>query len=165
MAQVQRYAYVNGTEIQGQTELRYQTPSTRAAGLPKPNTGSLVSRHYRCRHRQILVLLAHFAIAITETRLLLQAKCSLLSRDTGWYNLVSKIEPHIMPSREDQETGKRLRQYRLNAGLTQAALAEKSGIEANTIARLESGEHTPAHTTLKKLSQALIITISDILGY
>ncbi len=70
-----------------------------------------------------------------------------------------------MPDPNDKETGRRLRQFRSDAGLTQVGLAEKSGVDANTIARLERGEHTPSHQTLKRLAEALRVTISDILGY
>ena len=70
-----------------------------------------------------------------------------------------------MPEPQDTQIGLRMRQYRRNARLTQAELAEKTGIHVNTIARLERGEHTPSHPTLKKLAEALGVSISDILGY
>lgn len=70
-----------------------------------------------------------------------------------------------MPESNDKETGRRLRQFRREAGLTQVGLAEKSGVDPNTIARLERGEHTPSHPTLKRLAEALRVTISDLLGY
>lgn len=45
--------------------------------------------------------------------------------------------------------GKQLRHYRLQAGLTQAGLAAKLGVTANTVARWERGEVTiPALLTL-----------------
>lgn len=70
-----------------------------------------------------------------------------------------------MPTTNDKDAGRRLRKCRLDAGLTQVGLAERSGIDANTIARLERGEHSPSHPTLKRLAEALGVTISDILGY
>jgi transcriptional regulator with XRE-family HTH domain len=70
-----------------------------------------------------------------------------------------------MPDPQDKQTGLRMRQFRRNAGLTQAQLAEKTGIHVNTIARLERGKHTPSHPTLRKLAEVLGVTVSDILGY
>ena len=70
-----------------------------------------------------------------------------------------------MPESADKHAGQRLRTLRLKAGLTQVALAESSGVDANTIARLERGEHTPSNPTLKKLAEALGVKVSDILGY
>ena len=70
-----------------------------------------------------------------------------------------------MPEAEDKEVGQRLRLLREDAKLTQVGLAEKSGVDANTIARLERGEHTPSQSSLRKLATALKVTVSDILGY
>lgn len=51
--------------------------------------------------------------------------------------------------------GEKLRELREHAGLTQAALGEKAGTAANTIARLERGEHEPTWPMVLKLAQAL----------
>ena len=70
-----------------------------------------------------------------------------------------------MPDDNDKETGKRLKQLRTEAGFTQSGLSAESGVDANTIARLERGEHTPTNPTLRKLAAALGVKVSDILGY
>lgn len=69
-----------------------------------------------------------------------------------------------MSDQSDKETGNRIVKYRRALGLSQAALDEKSGVPANTIARLERGEHTATTPTLKKLARALNVTLSDLIG-
>jgi len=70
-----------------------------------------------------------------------------------------------MTDKKSKEIGKRLRQLRKDAELTQASLGEKSGVPANTIARLERGEHRISEDTMEKLAKALKTTSSAILGY
>ena len=64
-----------------------------------------------------------------------------------------------------EKIGKRLRQFRKDAELTQASLSDKSGVPANTIARLERGDHQISQDTMEKLAKALKTTASAILGY
>lgn len=59
---------------------------------------------------------------------------------------------------------KRIKQYRIKSGLTQAALGEKAKVDRNTIARLERGKHQPSLPTAKKLAEAFGVTVTDILG-
>jgi transcriptional regulator with XRE-family HTH domain len=61
-----------------------------------------------------------------------------------------------------KQTGKRVRSFREDAGLTQAALHEKANVPTNTIARLERGEHTATTPTLKKIASALGVTLNDL---
>lgn len=61
--------------------------------------------------------------------------------------------------------GKRLKKLRLEKGLTQAKLAEKAGLHTNSYAKIERGLRTPTNETIKKLSKALGVTATDILGY
>mgnify|MGYP001575324534 CR=1 FL=1 len=70
-----------------------------------------------------------------------------------------------MIDKKSKEIGKRLRQLRKDAELTQASLSGKSGVPANTIARLERGEHRISQDTMEKLAKALNTTASAILGY
>ena len=46
-------------------------------------------------------------------------------------------------------------QRRLKAGLSQAALAERAGIHAETLSRIETGKHRPQAATRERLEQAL----------
>jgi transcriptional regulator with XRE-family HTH domain len=59
--------------------------------------------------------------------------------------------------------GKKLKDKRFRAGLTQQQLADKSGLTQTTVARVERDMVEPEVTTVRKLSQALGITISDLL--
>jgi DNA-binding XRE family transcriptional regulator len=53
----------------------------------------------------------------------------------------------------------RIRELRVNANLTQAALAELSGLPQSYINRLESGSISPSRIVLEKLAKALKIDI------
>ena len=52
-------------------------------------------------------------------------------------------------------TGDKLRALRIENALTQRELADKAGMTANTVARLERNEKEPHMTTARKLTQAL----------
>jgi transcriptional regulator with XRE-family HTH domain len=53
-------------------------------------------------------------------------------------------------------TGEKLKRERRGEGLTQAELAERSGVAQSTIAQIEGGSRpTPHPRTLKKLAEAL----------
>ncbi|HXT38012.1 MAG TPA: tetratricopeptide repeat protein, partial [Chloroflexota bacterium] len=51
--------------------------------------------------------------------------------------------------------GDRLKEYRLAAGLTQEALAERAGVSARNIQNLERGENKPLKDTARRLAEAL----------
>jgi transcriptional regulator with XRE-family HTH domain len=67
-----------------------------------------------------------------------------------------------MSSASNKATGKRIRGFRVDAGLTQLELKQASGVHENTIARLERGEHTATTPVLKKLAKALGVTLDDL---
>src|SRR5262249_39725681 len=48
-----------------------------------------------------------------------------------------------------------LRQYRIAAGLTQEALAERAGLGTRSVQHLESGENLPHRETLERLASSL----------
>jgi DNA-binding XRE family transcriptional regulator len=58
--------------------------------------------------------------------------------------------------------GKRVRELRKEAGVTQEQLAEKSGLPQPHISRIENGEVSPTRFTLEKIAKALGKTIGDI---
>lgn len=60
--------------------------------------------------------------------------------------------------------GRRLRELRLAAGLTQAELARRTGIHRPNIARVEAGRHTPSLETLARLAQAIGISTTRVLS-
>jgi transcriptional regulator with XRE-family HTH domain len=59
--------------------------------------------------------------------------------------------------------GKRLKDQRFRAGLTQEELALKAGTTQTTVARIERDAVQPEVTTVRKLAAALGITIADLL--
>ena len=62
-----------------------------------------------------------------------------------------------------QTLGKRIRQLRKSAGMTQQALASAADIGRVTLVRIESGEQTPKYKTLSAIAQVLKKTIGEIL--
>lgn len=60
--------------------------------------------------------------------------------------------------------GKRLRQLRDRAGLTQVELAMKAGINAMACSRIERGAVQPTVATLQSLAKALDVTVDDMLA-
>jgi DNA-binding XRE family transcriptional regulator len=53
------------------------------------------------------------------------------------------------------EVAKKVIQYRIDHGLTQAELARQLGMRQPHVARLEAGDHEPSLTTLRRLAQRL----------
>jgi transcriptional regulator with XRE-family HTH domain len=60
-----------------------------------------------------------------------------------------------MSTGEEETFGARLRRLRLRDGLTQTDLAERAGITASTVLRLENDQHPPLPSTVRKLARAL----------
>ncbi|MBL3552697.1 helix-turn-helix transcriptional regulator [Rhodovulum sulfidophilum] len=56
-----------------------------------------------------------------------------------------------------------VRVYRDLRGLTQAALAEKAGINRVIVAELETGRKQGSAQTLKKIADALGVTVDDLI--
>ena len=65
---------------------------------------------------------------------------------------------------DGERLGKRLRQLRLEAGLTQAELARRTGIHRPNIARVEAGRHTPSLETLSRLATAIGVPATRVLS-
>lgn len=61
----------------------------------------------------------------------------------------------------DSTFGERLKELREAAGLSQYALAKKSGVTGQAISKLEKGESEPSWLTVRKLARALGVTVSD----
>ena len=56
----------------------------------------------------------------------------------------------------------RLKRFRANRKMSQAALAEKSGVSREYIARLELGQQDPTLGTMQKLAKALKVTVGAL---
>jgi transcriptional regulator with XRE-family HTH domain len=59
---------------------------------------------------------------------------------------------------------KRMKERRQVLGLSQEALADRSGLSSNFIARIEIGDKTPSLSTLVKLADALGMSVTDLLA-
>jgi DNA-binding XRE family transcriptional regulator len=68
------------------------------------------------------------------------------------------------PEVDGVKLGKRIRELRLAAGLTQAELARRTGIHRPNIARVEAGRHTPSLETLARLATAIGVPTTRVLG-
>jgi DNA-binding XRE family transcriptional regulator len=66
--------------------------------------------------------------------------------------------------RRDMPFLARLRELRLRAGLTQADLADMTGLGRTTINRLENGDPNSRPTTQRKLARALHVKVTDLWG-
>lgn len=60
--------------------------------------------------------------------------------------------------------GRNLAGYRKALGLTQEQLAQRLGVEPETISRFERGATAPSLATLEKIAALLQVRISDLLG-
>lgn len=60
--------------------------------------------------------------------------------------------------------GKNISERRKHLGWTQEQVAERVGVDAETISRFERGANLPALLTLEKLSTALRLPIGDLLS-
>jgi transcriptional regulator with XRE-family HTH domain len=64
-----------------------------------------------------------------------------------------------------QKLGKRLRQFRLEANLSQEKLAIATGLSQTYLSGVESGKRNPSYKTLDKIAKALAISVSDITNF
>lgn len=67
-------------------------------------------------------------------------------------------------SKELIDLGNRIRDYRLEAHLSQEMLAEKAGISANTVSRIEGGQTAMSIETFRKLIRILGVDANVLLG-
>jgi DNA-binding XRE family transcriptional regulator len=68
------------------------------------------------------------------------------------------------PTMADQTFGERLKALREQAGLTQAALAERVGMNRFSIAKLEQGLYGPSWATVQSLARALAVNCTAFEG-
>ena len=66
-------------------------------------------------------------------------------------------------ARGRRTVGRRIRNFRRSAGLTQVALARSAGIGRVTLVRLEKGEQTPRYKTLEAIAEALRVRVAELL--
>lgn len=61
--------------------------------------------------------------------------------------------------------GEIMREHRLRVGLTQKALAERSGVSRVALNRLENGTHQGGIVTIELLADTLGISIDEYIGH
>lgn len=66
--------------------------------------------------------------------------------------------------KDDKPFGKRLRETRVAAGLSQSDLEELSGIPKARLSRYENGHVVPSIQTLERLAEALHVSEATLLG-
>lgn len=70
-----------------------------------------------------------------------------------------------MTDKTSKKIAQKLKQVRLQKGLSQAGLAEKSGINSNYYAKIERSEIKPSVEILEKIIKALGVKSSDIFPF
>lgn len=88
----------------------------------------------------------------------LQLPLSRFESESG--SLWGLLCPPLKPS--PLELGKAFRSWRETAGLTQAAVAAKSGIGVSYISNVEQGKSNPTFTTSARLAEAIGVPYSNI---
>lgn len=63
-----------------------------------------------------------------------------------------------------QRLSRNISSRRRTLGLTQAALAERLGVDTETLSRFERGKHVPSLATLEKLAGLLMTTVGELLA-
>lgn len=59
----------------------------------------------------------------------------------------------------------RIKELRIRQGLSQDELASQSGLSLRTIQRIENGESDPRGDTLKRLAQALHVSMDELIDW
>lgn len=70
-----------------------------------------------------------------------------------------------MTDKTSKQIAAKLKQVRLQKGLSQVGVAEKAGISTNYYARVERAEVKPSVEILEKIIKALKVKSSDILPF
>jgi XRE family transcriptional regulator, regulator of sulfur utilization len=64
-----------------------------------------------------------------------------------------------------EKLGKNIKKARKKAGITQNELAEKVGVHASYISRIERGVVNPSYEVVESIAKALKVKSSDILPF
>lgn len=65
---------------------------------------------------------------------------------------------------QEEELGKRIKEYRISKGITLQELADKTGLTKGYLSKIEKAKKAPPVSTLLTLAKGLNIGISDIFG-
>lgn len=64
-----------------------------------------------------------------------------------------------------QKLGKKIKQLRFDAGLTQEKLGELTGLDRTYISGIERGVRNPSIRNIEKLAKALKVKVSDLIDF
>ena len=78
-------------------------------------------------------------------------------------NIGVSEETKIQKKIHSENLGQRVRQFRVDKGLTQNALAELSGLSHSALSKIENNQLSPTFETILKIISGLNIDISDLL--
>ena|ERR1043165_9054507 len=67
-------------------------------------------------------------------------------------------------TQNSSDFGDRLRKTREGKGLSQAELAEKSGLQPSAVSHFEAGRRSPSFDNLRALADALAVSTDHLLG-
>ena len=84
-----------------------------------------------------------------------------VARGVGYGLCKMGVEPRLTATSRSAalpELGRNLRRVRTAAGLTQTALAKRSGMDRSYVSDLEAGQRNPTALTLKRLAKVLGVT-------
>lgn len=93
------------------------------------------------------------------------AQCAAAGQYTAQDDQVSNIVHKDNPQRASvlQHVSQNVRGLRHGAGLSQTALAEKSGVSRRMLVAIEGGEKNVSLTTLDRVAEALDVAFSDLI--
>ena len=85
------------------------------------------------------------------------------SRGTIWNRIHEgpHLEQMLADARKDERSG--LRQYRVQADLTQTELAQRLGVRQSTVSQWENGISIPSAMRFVQLANVLDVPVSDLL--
>jgi transcriptional regulator with XRE-family HTH domain len=76
--------------------------------------------------------------------------------------VAGNLPPVPSPLPTDPALARALRRLREERGLAQEALAFASGVSTGTIARIETGQSSPAWTTVRALARGMGVTLVEL---
>jgi transcriptional regulator with XRE-family HTH domain len=128
----------------------------RPAGKPTALHVKVISR-YR-RGQSVNQIAAE--VGLSHRRINTILRRNHVARRPGRQNLFR----HDMSQEDRQSLAGRVKELREAAGLTQAGLASRTGLSAETISVLEHAQTTPTRKTMNAVAKALKVKPEDLLG-
>jgi DNA-binding XRE family transcriptional regulator len=106
-------------------------------------------------------LLRQYMLVLREMLLANKARFVIATVQDVGYALCEIAENPRLTSRTSNDVShlaKNVRHWRITAGLTQTAVAKRSGMNRSYLSHLESGRRNPTRATLDRLARTLKVT-------